>query len=110
MVIIKNLFFGVAIFILTLFVGIYGISTLYEKSPDYNDYCPSNLYTIDGCLEEGGVWVNTTDTQIIGQRDGITKPVPVEGGYCQYDYIQCQEEFDNAQEKYHRKVFFIAVP
>ena len=105
MVRIKNIVLGIAIFILTMFVGIYGISTLYENAPEYNDFCPSDLFTQERCIEEGGIWINNTDTQIIER--GV-KSVP--GGYCQYDYTRCQEEFDSARENYQRKVFFIAIP
>ncbi|KHO52101.1 MAG: hypothetical protein QT05_C0026G0025 [archaeon GW2011_AR13] len=35
---IKNVVLGFAIFILTMFVTIYGINTFYER-PQYNDYC-----------------------------------------------------------------------
>ena len=107
MINIRNIVLGIAIFVLTLFVGIYGISTLYEKAPEYNDYCPYEILNESQCTAEGGVWVNTTDTQII-ERNGPVKAVP--GGYCSGIYERCQEEFNNAQEKYHRKVFFIAVP
>ena len=108
MINIKNLVLGIAIFILTMFVGIYGISTLYEKAPEYNNYCPYDLNTAEKCVAEGGQWVN--NTQVAIDNRGAPKTVPAEGGYCQYDYSVCQKEFDNAQEKYHRKVFFVAIP
>ena len=108
MINIKDLIFGIAIFILSLFVGIYGISTLYGESPAYEDYCPANLINQSVCESEGGVWAN--NTQIVQDRDGNVKAISVGGGYCQYDYTSCQEEWDNAQEEYYRKVFFTALP
>ena len=109
MITIKNIVLGIAIFVLTMFVGIYGISTLYEKAPRYDDFCPSNLFTEEMCLAEGGVWISNTNVIIENIREP-SKPVPAEGGYCQYDYTSCQKEFESAEEKYHRKVFFIAIP
>ena len=106
--VVKNLIFGFAIFILTLFVGIYGISTLYGETPAYNDYCPENLISQPICESEGGDWIN--NTQFVADTRGDVKPVPVAGGYCQYDYTACQEEFDNAQEKYYKKVFLATLP
>lgn len=108
MINIKNIIFGIAIFILTMFVGIYGISTLYGESPEYDDYCPTSLINQATCEEEGGVWIN--NTQLVTDARGEIKPVPIGGGYCEYDYTPCQKELDDAQEKYYRKVFFTALP
>ncbi|MEK6760655.1 MAG: hypothetical protein AABX93_01900 [Nanoarchaeota archaeon] len=106
--IVKNLIFGFAIFIMTLFVGIYGISTLYGETPEYNKYCPENLINQSVCVSEGGTWTN--NTQLVTDARGETKPVPLGGGYCSYDYTACTEEWDNAQEKYYKKVFLTALP
>jgi hypothetical protein len=108
MISVKNLVFGIAIFILTLFVGMYGISTLYGKAPQWNDYCPQDLINQTVCEQEGGAWIN--NTQYVQSPNGVTKPVPVSGGYCEYSYSKCQEEMDNATEKYFRKVFYVALP
>src|SRR3989344_2564316 len=40
MINIKNIIFGITIFILTIAVAVYGISTLYGESPKYDDYSP----------------------------------------------------------------------
>jgi len=104
---IKNIIFGLAIFILTMFVGIYGLSTLYGESPEYGDYCPENLINQSVCEDEGGVWVN--NTQLVDTR-GEIKAVPIGGGYCQYDNTPCQKDFENAEEKYFRKIFLTALP
>ncbi len=104
----KNLIFGIAIFVMTIFVGVYGISTLYGESPKYGDYCPENLINDSVCVSEGGKWIN--NTQLVADTRGNVKPVPVEGGYCQYDYTPCQKELENAEEKYFKKVFLTALP
>src|SRR3989344_3907288 len=104
---IKNIVFGIGILILTMFVGVYGISTLYGEEPQYDDYCP-NVYNQATCEAEGGDWIN--NTQIIMEPDGARKPYPVEGGYCQYDYTRCQKELEDAQKVYFRKVFLTALP
>jgi hypothetical protein len=111
MVDIKNIVLGIAIFLLTLFVGIYGLSTLHGDTPEYDDYCPSNIHinsTI--CESEGGVWIN--NTQLAYDSRGESKPIaiPAEGGSCQYDYTLCQKEWDDAQEKYYKKIFLTGLP
>src|SRR3989344_1987455 len=108
MINLKNLIFGVAIFILTIFVGVYGISTLYGESPSYDNYCPNNLINQSVCESEGGEWIN--NTQIVQDERGTLKPVPIGGGYCQYDYTPCQKSWDDAQEKYYKKVFITSLP
>ena len=105
---IKNIIFGIAIFILTIFVGIYGLSTLYGEAPEYGDYCPENLTNQTTCESEGGNWVEST--QLVTDARGETKPVPIGVGYCQYDYTACTESWDSAQEKYFRKIFLSALP
>src|SRR3989344_3524813 len=96
---VKNLVFGIAIFILTVSVGIYG------KSPEYNDYCPQ-INLPSECIEAGGRWINNTYPPAVAGG----KPIPAEGGYCEYSYIKCQKEFEDAQKKYSRGVFLIALP
>ncbi len=103
MVSIKNLIFGVAIFLLTLFVGIYGINTFYSKGPDYKDFCPMYLGNQTSCAESGGNWIPGSTDVVSG------KPIPV-GGYCDYDYTSCQKKFDSADEKYWKTTFLIALP
>ena len=109
MISIKNLSFGIAIFLLTLFIGIYGINTFYSKGPDYNDFCPMYLGNQTACVSAGGSWVNGTS---IGSGRPIEtgKPVPVEGSYCDYDYTACQRNFEVAEEKYWKTTFIIALP
>jgi len=107
MINLRNIVFGIAILILTMFVGIYGISTIYGEPPEYEDYCPINLINQTMCESQGGNWVE--NTEVINGAGGL-KRVPVEGGYCEYDYTQCQKELESVEEKYYRKVFFTALP
>ena len=102
---IKNLVFGIAIFLLTMFVGIYGINTFYGKGPDYKDYCPMYLGNETACSSLGGTWVPNG-----GEVVTAPQPKPVTRGYCDYDYTKCQKDFDSADEKYWKGVFFIALP
>ena len=104
---LRNIIFGIAIFVLTIFVGIYGISTLYGEAPAYDKYCPNNLINQSLCESNGGVWVN--NSQVVADVSG-PKTIPVGGGYCQYDYTPCQKSWDDAQEKYYKKVFLTALP
>ncbi|MFA5259530.1 MAG: hypothetical protein WC979_07675 [Candidatus Pacearchaeota archaeon] len=104
MVDIKNFVLGVAIFILTLSVGIYGISTFYGKGPQYNDFCP-NIVTEQECMNASGNWINNTYIPTNGE-----KPMPAGGGYCEYSYIKCQEKYNDAEEVHARKIFFLALP
>ena len=105
---IKNIIFGIAIFILTMFVGIYGLSTLYGEAPEYGDYCPENLINQSVCESEGGNWIENSD--YVTDSRGEIKQIPVAGGYCQYDYTPCQKELENAEEKYFKKIFLTALP
>jgi hypothetical protein len=112
MVNIKNIVIGIAIFILTLSVGIYGIGTLYGDEPQWNDYCPQ-INTITECIDAGGKWINNTYVNPDGSfsipADG-SKPIPVkEDGYCD-NYEKCNKELEDAQRKYSKKVFLTVLP
>lgn len=101
---IKNLVFGIAIFFLTMFVGIYGINTFYEKAPQYDDFCNQTLGNVyfnnsADCVAAGGVW---------NAYQGQQKPIPAEG-YCDL-YYKCNQDFTAAEEKYYKKVFLITLP
>lgn len=105
MVEIKNIVLGIAIFFLTLSVGIYGINTFYQKAPNYNDYVP-NVITYEQCLNVSGSWTNNT----VISPDSPGKSIPAKSGYCQYDSNKYQKEYDDAREQYSRGIFFIALP
>ncbi len=104
---IKNLALGIAIFILTIFVGVYGILTLHGKSPQYDDYCPYITNQAE-CLEKGYEWVNNSYFE---QRvpSPEAKPVFVDSGSCDV-YKKCQDSWEKAQENYRKKIFLTALP
>lgn len=105
MVNVKNIVLGIAIFILTIFVGIYGINTFYGKAPQYNDYCPVSVQanTELQCIMQNGTWIN-------GSVDASSGPkaAPV-GGYCDF-YTKCNDALRAAEEKYYKGAFLIALP
>lgn len=96
---IKNLILGFAIFILTLSVGVYGITSIYGKAPDYNKYCPQIMNEKE-CVDFGGTWNNYSAPEM------NSKPIP--GGYCDV-YQRCQKDYDSAREKYSEKIFYSAL-
>ncbi|MEK6811932.1 MAG: hypothetical protein AABX91_00620 [Nanoarchaeota archaeon] len=105
---LKNIVLGIAIFIMTIFVGVYGISTLHGESPQYDKYCPNNLINQSVCENNEGTWTN--NTQMVADLKGSVRPVVVEGGYCQYDYTACQKDLENAERSYFKKIFITALP
>ena len=105
---LKNFFIGVAIFILTVSVGIYGINTFYGPEPKYENYCPS-IITKEQCINVSGIWIN--NTAIYDKAPPMPgNAVPVDSGYCNYDYNRCQKTYNDARESYSKGVFFIALP
>ncbi|MFW6233160.1 MAG: hypothetical protein ACOC3Z_00695 [Nanoarchaeota archaeon] len=100
---IKNLAIGIAIMILTLFVVMYGINTIYSE-PKYEDYCNSSIIKSvkiienkEKCIENNGKW-NSYDT-----------PLNNRTGYCDSDYY-CRQDYDNANENYYKNIFLITLP
>lgn len=104
MINLKGIIFGVAVFILTLFVSIYGVNSIYDK-PEYADFCSGEvlkLQTMDeaSCVDVGGKW------NVYRNPGGV---VDIYDGYCQQDFI-CQKEYDLAREAYSMNLFLISVP
>lgn len=96
----RNLIIGIGIFILTLFVVVYGISIFYP-SVDYDDYC-GKFYRITNeadCISEGGIW----------QEAELKSVEAVPSGFCS-ESRTCQEEYETADGKRSKNVFIIAVP
>ena len=119
---LKNIILGIAIIILTISVAVYGINLFYDR-PEYSDFCGSERFP-----------------KIIGEEDRICPSVCVEmyeisgescvlnecGSGCGPDVLNsfdkleqceivlsgesCQDLFDEANEKYSKKVFYIALP
>ena len=99
---LRGVVFGIAIFVLTLFVTTYGLNTIYPK-PLYEDYCPNVFWDIpemneEVCFEHGGKWDNY-DRTIEGN---VT-------GYCDKDYT-CREAYDLDSERRSMNVFLVAIP
>jgi len=109
MISIKNIVLGIAIFLLMMFVAIYGIRAVYGKGPQYDEFCKQSInFNQTNCEDAGGKWVN--NSQYVADQRGAVKVVPAEGGSCNYDYDKCNKDFQNANEIYTKKVFFIAAP
>ena len=99
---LRGVVIGVAIFILTLFVTIYGIS-VFLPQPVYNDYCPDVrtaefITSPERCEEAGGYW------------SSYDYPTPDETkGYCDRDYY-CRQDWQNAMEENSKYRFFVSIP
>ena len=98
---------GFAIFILTIFVCVYGVSVFYDR-PDYDDFCVEKSVGVieseSDCLVVEGRW-SPYDEEVM-------KPRPVDGdltGWCDVNY-NCRLEYESESEKYARNIFFIALP
>jgi di/tricarboxylate transporter len=97
---LRNVIIGIGIFILTLFVVVYGISLFYP-SVDYDNYC-GKFYQITNeadCISEGGTW----------QAAELKSAEAVPNGFCS-ESRTCQDEYDSANMKRSKNVFIIAVP
>jgi hypothetical protein len=107
MVMWRNLILGIAIFILTIFVGVYGINTFYGKAPQYNDYCPViTPQTQAECIKMNGIWIDY-NTDIPPEKALVSGNSPT--GYCDV-YTYCQKQLENAEKPYYKGIFIIAVP
>ena len=90
---LKNFVLGIAIFLLTMFVAMYGIKTVYIE-PKYEDFCKNTLSQIDNrtlCINEGGKWV--------GYSDYDSKISVQTIGRCEAPII-CNDEFEKENEKH----------
>jgi hypothetical protein len=105
---VKNIVLGIAIFLLTLFVGMYGIRALYSHEPQYDDYCKP-INTPNECFAINGTWQNMTDKVVPSPMNG-GKVVPIENGYCNYDYNICTNDYNKAEENYRIRIFYTAIP
>jgi hypothetical protein len=98
---LKNIILGISIFILTLFVTIYGINTFYPK-PQYDDFCIDEISKIiqteQECIDAEGKWNYYQDA---------TTQTP--SGYCNQNYY-CSQDYEDAREKWTQNVFIIALP
>ena len=107
MVLWRNLVLGIAIFILTIFVGVYGINTFYGKAPNYDDYCPMvTPQTQAECIKMNGTWTNYNE-QIPPEKIPASATAPI--GYCDV-YTYCNKRLEVAEKPYYKGVFLIAIP
>lgn len=105
MVMWRNLVLGFAIFILTIFVGIYGINTFYGKAPQYNDYCPMvSPQNPAECIKTNGTWTNYSENV---PTEKISPNSPT--GYCDV-YTYCQQKLESVEKPYYKGIFIIAIP
>lgn len=106
MVLWRNLVLGIAIFILTVFVGVYGINTFYGKAPTYNDYCPIvTPQTQAECIKMNGTWTDYNQQIPAEKIPASTSPT----GYCDV-YTYCQKQLELAEKPYYKGIFIIAIP
>lgn len=102
---LRGIVIGVAIFILTMFVAIYGISVFFPQ-PEYNEFCPEIRATViadtmELCESLGGKWT---------AYNFIKAPKADEAtGYCDLDYY-CRQDYENASEENSKKRFFTSIP
>ena len=110
---IKNVVMGIGIVILTIFVTMYGINTIYP-APEYGDFCetlnkqlipPEREVTTEYCTEEAML---CPDGSYVG-RDPKNN---CEFSQCidNSEQIRCREEYETAQEKHSKYVFLISLP
>lgn len=123
MISIKNIVFGIAIIILTMFVTIYGINTFYER-PEYNDFCSEGRLVpkIVGedrgicpaiCVEMYEIENNECTFNECGSGcgpDGLNSFYTLEQCQIILSGENCYELYNDANEKYSRNVFLIALP
>lgn len=102
---IKNFMIGIVIIILTLFVVMYGINTLYPK-PKYNNYCEDsikykNINNKEDCLIKNGSWIpyDTPD------KNNSQKLI----GYCDIN-PSCISNYETANKNYYKNIFLITLP
>jgi hypothetical protein len=101
---LKEIIFGVAVLVLTLFVTTYGVNMFFSE-PLYEDVCSPSLWEVEvlnetTCFELGGKWME-------GDIRG-SGPQYLEG-YCDKDF-SCRESYNLRLERYHMNIFLIAVP
>jgi hypothetical protein len=99
---VKNFVLGIAIAVLTISVAIYGIHTFYP-SPEFSDFCNESkgysiIETPSECESLNGSWIDYGK-----QMDGNLN------GYCDLNYY-CSKEYQNASEKWDKKLFYIGLP
>ena len=121
---IKNIVLGVAIIILTMFVTVNGINTFYT-SPEYSDFCSEGrpfpkLVGDDEericpavCVKMYEIKNNACVLNLCGSGcgpDGINSFDTSEQCEIVLDGKNCYDLYNDANKKYSRNVFLIALP
>ncbi len=125
MISIKNIVFGVAIIILTMFVSIYGINTFYQQ-PEYGDFCSEerpfpfreksdNEERICPavCVQMYEIKDNACILNSCGSGcgpDGINSFDTLAQCEIILDGKNCYDLYEEANKVYSRNVFLIALP
>lgn len=117
---IKNILIGIAIFILTLFVVIYGIHTFYEK-PTYEDFCIDRYYEQPMSKPEVCPEVCIALYEIKGNEcilnecgsgcgpDEFYTFSTIEKCKEELENRNCYKNFDKANEKYRKIIFVVSI-
>jgi hypothetical protein len=99
MVNLRGVVFGIAVFILTMFVATYGVDVFYSD-PEYEDFCSIDLIREkvsdeSSCLVLNGSWISHEDSGKMGFCD-------INSG--------CQKEYDRANKEYSKNIFLVSIP
>ena len=119
---IKNIILGIAIIILTVFVTVYGISTIFPE-PEYDDYCTSTYTSTkpypDGsicpavCVPAYEIVRNVCVYNECGSGCGPDEANTFSNlSNCEqavYDF-KCYERYEDVAKERAKKVFFLALP
>ena len=119
---IKDVILGIAIIILTIFVAVYGISTIFPK-PNYEDYCQNNYITTKPyqdrsvcpavCVPMYTIVRNACVYDACGSGCGPDEiNTFANQSNCEQALVdlQCWERYDDALKERSKKVFFLALP
>ena len=102
---LRGIIIGVGIFILAVFVAVYGISVFFPQ-PDYNAFCPEVRAAVIAdtsgiCENLGGKWT---------EYNFIKAPAKDEAtGYCDLNYY-CNLDYQKALEESNRMRFLVSIP
>jgi hypothetical protein len=118
---VKNVFFSIAIIILTLSVFVFGVSTFYPR-PNYEDYCSREILPSPKINQEVCPSVCVEMYEISGEEclfeqcgsgcgpDGYTSFESLEKCEIALERFTCWEDYDLALKIYSRNLFLIAIP
>jgi len=117
----KNVVIGIAILILTMFVSIYGINTLYEQ-PDYNDFCGDRIakpfpdeerICPSVCTPMYEIKNNECISDECGSgcgADGVNTFEKLSQCEIVLSGKNCYDSYESANHNYSKKVFLTAIP